>query len=263
MQNEAMHCLALGIIDSLTRNPQRYGSTFYLLSVEDDGGLKGVAWMTPPHPLGLSAMPTAAVDALVDFAETLEHPLPGVGGPRPTADEFKERWLARTGASVQSGVDQRIYRLERVSPPRDAGGAIRVATLAHEDLLTEWSLGFVRDCGLSGNTDVRQNVVAGLTEGSRVFWELEGQPVAMAAFGGATPSGVRVNWVYTPPELRGRGYATALVAALSQRLLDEGRKFCFLYTDLANPTSNSIYQRIGYEPVCDSVHYTFTVPNDA
>jgi predicted GNAT family acetyltransferase len=63
--------------------------------------------------------------------------------------------------------------------------------------------------------------------------------------------------VYTPPGRRGRGYATALVAALSAELLAAGRRFCFLYTDLANPTSNRIYQRIGYERVCDSAEIRF------
>jgi hypothetical protein len=72
-----------------------------------------------------------------------------------------------------------------------------------------------------------------------------------------------VNFVYTPPEFRGRGYASNLVAHLSQELLDEGRKFCFLFTDLANPVSNSIYQKIGYRPVSDSERWEFDVAADA
>jgi predicted GNAT family acetyltransferase len=80
----------------------------------------------------------------------------------------------------------------------------------------------------------------------------------MAGFGGKTPSGMRVSWVYTPPEQRGHGYASALVAALTEQLLAAGNRCCFLYTDLANPTSNGIYQRIGYQPVCDAGHYTFS-----
>ena len=75
-----------------------------------------------------------------------------------------------------------------------------------------------------------------------------------------TPRGVRVNMVYTPPELRRRGYASACVAALSQRMLDSGKKFCFLYTDLSNPTSNKIYQEIGYRPVFDVDEYKFEQP---
>ena len=76
-------------------------------------------------------------------------------------------------------------------------------------------------------------------------------PTCFAGFGGRTPNGIRIGPVYTPPEQRRRGYGSALTAALTQQLLDGGRRFCFLFTDLANPTSNSIYQRIGYRPVTD------------
>jgi predicted GNAT family acetyltransferase len=95
-----------------------------------------------------------------------------------------------------------------------------------------------------------------------LLWEEDGEPVSLAGWGGPTPNGVRVGPVYTPPELRGRGYATALTAELSQRLLDGrlfegGRRFCFLYTDLANPTSNAIYERIGYRRVAESAEIVF------
>ena len=95
-----------------------------------------------------------------------------------------------------------------------------------------------------------------------LLWEDGGEPVSLAGWGGPTPNGIRIGPVYTPPELRGRGYATALSAELSQRLLDGrlfegGRRFCFLYTDLANPTSNAIYERIGYRRVAESAEIVF------
>jgi predicted GNAT family acetyltransferase len=83
-------------------------------------------------------------------------------------------------------------------------------------------------------------------------------PVSASGWGGPTPNGIRVGPVYTPPGLRGRGYATALVAELSQTLLDAGRSFVFLYTDLANPTSNAIYERIGYVKLCESAMIAFS-----
>ena len=79
----------------------------------------------------------------------------------------------------------------------------------------------------------------------------------MAACIGATPKGIRIGGVYTPPDERRRGYATALVAEVSRIKLAEGKALCFLFTDLANPTSNSIYQKIGYRPVCDFAEYRF------
>lgn len=89
------------------------------------------------------------------------------------------------------------------------------------------------------------------------LWEVNGRPVSMASYGGPTPNGIRVFAVYTPPTWRGRGYATACVIALTQRLLDGSRRFCFLFTDLANPTSNALYERVGYRPVADMESRTF------
>ena len=92
------------------------------------------------------------------------------------------------------------------------------------------------------------------------LWEDGGRVVSLAGFGGPTPRGIRVGPVYTPPELRNRGYARALVADLSAERLAAGRRYCFLFTDLSNPTSNRIYQQIGYEPVRELAIYTFVAP---
>ena len=119
--------------------------------------------------------------------------------------------------------------------------------------------------GGPGREDAEENVrhKLRLPTGGFLLWEDDGDTVSFAGWGGPTPNGIRVGPVYTPPELRGRGYATALTAELSQRLLDGrlfegGRRFCFLYTDLANPTSNRLYPRIGYRPVHDAVELCFT-----
>jgi predicted GNAT family acetyltransferase len=90
-----------------------------------------------------------------------------------------------------------------------------------------------------------------------MIWD-DPDPVTMAGFRGRTPNGVRIGMVYTPPEYRRKGYATACVAALSQHLLDSGCRYVCLYTDLTNPTSNHIYQTIGYRPVVDSDEYGFS-----
>jgi predicted GNAT family acetyltransferase len=257
LRDEAMNCLPLGILDTLLNEPKRY-PCFHLLSIDEGAETLGVAWMTPPYPLGLSPMPPRAVSALVEYATTLESGVPGVVGPRPVVDEFKTAWLACRGCSLRSTIEQRIYRLERVIPGTSVPGGMRVATESDRPCLQEWSEAFVRDCGLSDSrTSVQAAVAASVSAGNRVLWVCDGEPVAMAGYSGKTRSGIRVSWVYTPPERRRQGYAGALVEALSAQLLREGRQFCFLYTDLANPTSNAIYQRIGYEPVCDSALYSF------
>jgi predicted GNAT family acetyltransferase len=156
---------------------------------------------------------------------------------------------------------QRINQLDRVEPAERASGSLRPARPADRDLLIEWYLGFQEDIGggsrESAGKWVERSLGADPSVRGLFVWETDGQPVSMVGYSGATPGGVRVGAVYTPPKLRRRGYASAAVAALSQRLLDAGRRFCFLYTDLANPTSNHIYQEIGYRPVADSSLYRF------
>jgi predicted GNAT family acetyltransferase len=148
-----------------------------------------------------------------------------------------------------------------VLPVRGVAGGLRFAAEADRPRLLEWLAAFAHealheddrdDAALNAIVDHRlASAAAGLA-----LWE-DGEAVSLAGFGGATPNGIRIGPVYTPPGLRGRGYASALVAALSQLLLDGGRRFCFLYTDLANPTSNAIYRRIGYRLVCESAELRF------
>ena len=129
------------------------------------------------------------------------------------------------------------------------------------ELLERWAAAFAREIGephLADAAITRRRIA----KGQLMIWEDGGQPVAMAGSAGATPSGIRVNAVYTPPPLRNRGYASTLVAKLSQQLLDAGRRFCFLYTDLATPTSNKIYKAIGYEPIAESMRIEFDHPTD-
>ena len=135
-------------------------------------------------------------------------------------------------------------------------GRLRVAEDGDLEALAAWWHGFARDAMHQdlGSDDARR--VAKDRLGRTYLWDLDG-PVSMALATGPTPNGIRIAGVYTPPELRGRGYASACVAALSRRLMEEGRQFCFLFTDAANPTSNAIYRRIGYEQVTEMVALDF------
>ena len=161
--------------------------------------------------------------------------------------------------TARLGVAERIYRLERVLPPPPASGAPRVATTSDRVLLAGWFQSFVSESipGQDATYETAQRNADGWIAGGGLWVWVDGAPVAMAGAGGRTPNGVRISAVYTPPERRRRGYASALVAALSQAQLDAGLKYCFLYTDLANATSNRIYRNIGYEAVSDVDQYHF------
>ena len=162
-------------------------------------------------------------------------------------------------------MSQGIFALDRVRRVPEAAGISAPAGAAHADTIVEWFLAFNEEAMSSHRTDhatlrrsVRDRVATQSPDFGVWIHEVDGQPVSMSCQSGPTPNGIRVSAVYTPPDHRSRGYATTLVARHSQWLLDSGHRFCFLYTDLANPTSNAIYKRIGYEQVAESREYSFS-----
>ncbi len=265
LENEAANNLIFGIVNTMIERPEVYAGDNYMAAVTEGDELVGVAYRTPPHNLVLSYdMPKAAVELVAaDYAMRGDE-LPGALGPTGSVEPFLAAWTALRGVDVQVEQEQRIYKLTEVIPVEGVAGCMRMATADDEELVTEWGAAF--EVEAIGTRDATEEVrershkrAQRLIEDERLaLWELAGQPVSMAACAGPTPHGIRVNYVYTPPETRNHGYASAVTAALSQKLLDEGRTYCFLYTDLANPTSNHIYQEIGYRPVCDNNVYRFT-----
>ena len=257
LEDEARHNLMLGIAGTLRDHPDAHPE-FRLWLVRDRGEVAGAALRTPPWNLVLARpRDDAALEAL---AVAIEDELPGVVGSVPEVDVFARLWSEREGNEARTHIAQGLFALEQVEPVANAPGAMRDATADDRPLLVEWYVAFVEEAlGDHPEPDRLEHMVdhrlAADGEGL-VLWE-DGDPVSMAGFGGRTPHGIRIGPVYTPPDLRGRGYATALTADLSQRLLDSGRRFCFLYTDLANPTSNRIYERIGYRRVCESAEIRF------
>jgi hypothetical protein len=174
-----------------------------------------------------------------------------------------ESWQLATGKQAVLKMAMRIYKLDQVNPVSGVPGSIRSANGNDESLLLEWYGGFHQDA-LREEPDsdqVQKQVERYLTADpvlrGMMIWEDGGKPVSMSGYTGPTPHGIRIGAVYTPPEIRRQGYASACVAGLSQHLLDQGFQFCFLFTDLLNPTSNHIYQQVGYNPVNDVDTYDF------
>lgn len=265
LADEARHNLILGIAGTIRDSPSRYPVRSLWL-VRDGGEVVGAALRTPPFNLIL-ARPLAA-QALAALAEAVAgEELPGVVGSEPEVHDFAAAWSAHSGVPSRTGMRQGVYALERVEPLPAAPGSARLATADDLELLLRWWVAFGEEVfheGGPGHENAEENVRhrLGSATGGLLLWEDEGGAVSLAGFGGPTPNGIRIGPVYTPPELRGRGYATALTAELSRRLLDGrlfegGRRFCFLYTDLANPTSNAIYERIGYVRVAESAEIVF------
>ena len=242
--------LILGICNHLlaSRVP---AEDVYLATVEVAGAVVACALRTPPHKAVITRGDEAALTCLVDDLAARYGTLPAVLGPEPEVARFAQLWAQRVGSVVRPGMKQRVFEIREVRPlPTRVPGRLRLADEADLRTIGPWVEAFNAEAHVTEAAGAEAVARERIREGCLFVWE-DGQLVSMAAQGSRTPSGAGINLVYTPPAFRRRGYASACVAALSSHLLATGRAYCCLFTDLANPTSNSIYHRIGYRPVCD------------
>ena len=256
-RSEAENGLVLGLLAS---PPGTMTAAPTWVSVDAADGPVAVAMRTPPFNMLLALAPEHAIEPLVDALAARGAELPGVTGPARVARAFAERWSRVRGVTATVTMQQGLYNLTKVVPPNPpAPGALRVARTDDVDLVASWMAGFAGDAHFPAQEReiLRNSAAARVAGGGLYVWENDGAPVSMASLQGSTRNGIRVSFVYTPPELRGRGYASACVAAVSERALASGKRFCTLYTDLANPTSNSIYQRVGYRRIGESMMIAF------
>lgn len=187
----------------------------------------------------------------------------GVLGPDEATQAFCAAFATETHQTLAPRHEQRILRLETPIERPTVSGRMRAAGPKDRKLLMKWSHQFVQECGLDEKVEETEEMVHRYLENRQLFIWDEGRPVAMAGFGGVTPNGVRVNMVYTEPALRGRGYAGSLVYVLSRKLLAEGHRFCFLFTDAANPVANRVYEKLGYRAICSFTEYRPVTPQDS
>lgn len=225
--------------------------------VEDGGEVVDAASHTPPFRLLLSAMPAVAVDAVCDRLLAVDHRVSGVSGPAGQSRRFADRWSAGTGTQARVRMAQRLLRLGRLSPPAGVPGQLRPAGAPDLRVVAEWIRGFSTGAGVEPAVDPDLDAERRVSDHSLYLWDVGSRPVSMAGNSYPVAGAARISLVYTPPKLRGRGYAGACVAEVSRRLLDAGNRECLLYTDLANPTANSVYSRIGYRPVLDAQELDF------
>ncbi len=222
-----------------------------------DGAVRGAFMHTPPFPVVLSAVPA---EAAADLAATTlaGRPLAGVNAHQEPAATFASAWSERTGCGVEVHRRTRLYRLAGLAwPDPRPGGAPRVAGDEDAALLTEWVRAFSVEVHEAQAADHAAAVRDRLSHGGLTLWESGGTPVCLAGVTRQVAGMVRIGPVYTPPRWRGRGYASAATAEVSRAALAAGADEVLLYTDLANPVSNSIYQRIGYREVEDRVVLSF------
>jgi predicted GNAT family acetyltransferase len=222
------------------------------------GGVRGAFMHTPDFPVLLTALPAAVAADLA--ARTLAgRPLTGVNAYSEAAKAFGEAWREQTGGRVAVHRRMRLYRLAGLSWPRPMpDGVARTAGEGDVALLTDWLAAFGREVNDTESGDLVASIRERFSYGGLTLWEADGRPVSVAGITRRAAGMVRVGPVYTPPELRGHGYASAATAEVSRTALAAGAEEVLLYTDLANPVSNAIYQRIGYQQIEDRVVLSFS-----
>lgn len=240
-----------------------------LLTVHDGAELVAAALATTRNGLVVGAVPPAAATAIADYLASEDVPMPKVDGMRPAAEAFAAAWTERTRTEQFLEANLRLYRLGEhgidgsaaLTPPTDVPGGSVIAGETDVELLTDWRQACITEIfgqPRNNRAETAQLVAASMAMGNgQIVWQVDGTPVALAVVGGPREGMSRVGPVYTPTEYRGHGYGTAVTAAASQWALDRGADNVVLFTDLANPVSNSIYQRIGYRAVDDAVAIGF------
>ncbi|MDV9173877.1 GNAT family N-acetyltransferase [Streptomyces sp. W16] len=258
----APHTLQLTVTDALRRRGTHiYGDGDPQFGVlEHDGTVTATFFRTPPGRLMPTRLTPAEAEALAAQLVDRGIELPGIMAEQDTASTFAEAWRRRTGAVPEISVRQRLYRLAELTIPHPSPpGRPRVAVAKDREQLMRWHGEFVEAIGERGAMiGSAEWADARISYGGVTLWETsDGTPVSMAGVTAKVAGQIRVAPVYTPADLRGRGYAGAATAEVSRAAREAGAAEVLLFTDLANPTSNALYQRIGYRPVADFTAYDF------
>jgi len=267
LRHEGQNLIPLGNIiignEGKDKHDWRDPLNWFMATVSGENGIILTAIMTPPWNLTLYAtdnrLNNRALDFLVNEIIKENISVPGVMSEKSLAEGFASKYTLAKGMEFSVSMNQRIYELTEVNHDIPEIGSLRLAKESDISFFPYWFEGFRLECfdtpiAINSDEEVYRYHIA--TDKLYIL-EYNGMPVSMAKTAREMTTVCSVAVVYTPPYFRGKGYATSCVAKVSRMVLGRGFKKCVLYTDLANPTSNSIYQKIGYRPICDSLDIKF------
>jgi len=253
--------IALGAAETVrVRGLRAYGETEPLFGWwrRGDGEITAALLHTPPYPVLLTALPEGSARPLADALIARGRPVPGITAEEGVATAFAAVWAGLTGAGAHEFLRTRLYWLGQLRPPEPApGGAARLAAEADRELLRMWLAAFADELADDIARDEDEIIDDRLSYGGLTIWESRGAPVSLAGFHRPVAGTVRIGPVYTPPAHRRTGYGGAVTAAVSRAALDSGASNVVLFTDQANPASNALYQRLGFDPVEERVVLRF------
>lgn len=228
-----------------------------LLRIEENQKTTAVLMQTRVDNCVVTHLNEEQARVLATYMKEHEHKLDGAVGPAPGVNHFCRYYSA---APTHLRMGSRILALRKVIPPKRADGKLRLATPDDFEIVRDYLRAFILECipkELPTEPKLAQMVKEKIEQKTYSLWIVNGEAVAQAGTTRRTRNGISIAAVYTPPRHRGKGYASNMMAALSQQLLDEGRLFCALYTDIANPTSNKIYESVGYQIVGTSEYLSY------
>lgn len=260
--NESENNLPIGIAYTLCQEPPCEGpDSSLLLSILDQGIAVGVAIMTPPRRLILSRINTSVEVAMVHltrYLREIDTPIPGVVGPAVEAQAFSDCWTeGLAGVSSKVAMRMRVFEAITVTDMPLSPGKLRLAGISDQPLMARWIVAFSEAIDEPVDVDKAESNAEQYIKNQQLYIWDDGGPVSIAKESRPTKNGTTINTVYTPPEHRNKGYATSCVWSLTNQLLSGRYSFCSLYTDLSNPTSNSIYTKIGYVPLGEALSFDF------
>ena len=262
LKDEAQNSIPLGnvILGNSGGEPEGWRNpvNWYMATVSDESNqVLLVAIMTPPFNITLYETDNIPNDEALDCfcenlcAENIE--VPGVTSTNELAKRFANKYTSIKKMKYEVHMNMRVYTLEEVNKSIPLVGVLRKASMNDIYFLPYWINLFSVECKIIGQTLDEALVLVKRAIEKEILWVLEdnGLPVAITGIVREIVNGCTIGMVYTPPYYRGKGYASSSVAQVTQIALDRGCKYVTLNTDLDNPTSNSIYQKIGYNPICD------------
>jgi predicted GNAT family acetyltransferase len=244
------HGLHLGVIGQIEAGLY---DDHRLWTVREGSDVVGIVLRTAPYPYAVALRPDRSTTALAQAVVGAGLEVGDLTGSSTVVGPLASAWAALVGGHATRILAMHLLRCVEVIPPSEPpSGRCRKASIEDRDVVLEFHGAFMREALPNETQDEleRADRVERRLRGEHGIhlWE-DGEVVAMAAIGMPAEGGERVASVYTPPRLRGRGYASALVAAVTQDAFDRGCSFVQLNTDVDNPTSNAIYERLGYERV--------------
>jgi uncharacterized protein len=233
----------------------RYEKPVYWATIEDGGRILGCAFRTPPYRLGVTALNDTGIAAVIVNVAQVYATLSGVSGPEPTANVLAEAWCRTRGGAAHVRSRHRLYALRVLVPPaRPPRGTLRPAVDAEEALVRSWGEAFIREAGVEG---VNAEFFSQLVKARKAYLWDDGEPRCLAASIRQTPRASAIGVLFTPAGLRGRGYATATVAALSATLFAGGASGCYVYADPENHAVSRIVGSLGYQFLQDQADIDF------